>query len=93
MSSPHIVDLPEKLTIVTVEALHEQLEPLLNEHNEVVLNAELVSRVDTAGLQVLLSFCQALQKQHVAFSWSSPPDVLREGALQLGLFNLMALPE
>jgi len=93
VSSPHIVELPEKLTIVTVEALHEQLEPLLNENNDVVLNAESVARVDTAGLQVLLSFCQTLQKQHVSFSWTSIPDVLRDGALQLGLFELMALPE
>jgi anti-anti-sigma regulatory factor len=93
MPSPVSVELPEKLTIVSVDALHEQFEPLLQNSAELILSAESVARVDTAGLQIMASVCQSLRKQNISFSWSGVPEVLRESAAQLGMTELISLPE
>lgn len=91
MAAPIIVDLPESLTIASAEALHEQLEPVLSAHQNVVLNAEHVSRVDTAGLQLIFAFNCELQKHSLTLDWSAVPSVLIESAEQIGLKGLLAL--
>ncbi len=93
MPSPVSVELPEKLTIVNVDALHEQFEPLLQESAELILSAESVARVDTAGLQIMASVCQSLNKRNISFTWSQVPECLREGAEQLGMAEMISLPE
>ena len=85
MSDIAIVELPENLTIASVETLHEQLEPLLNAGNDVMLKAAGVTRVDTAGLQTLLAFHKALVTRSLRLSWSAPSQPLLETAEQLGL--------
>ena len=91
MSKPVVVDLPSNLTIATAETLHEQLEPLLNGSDDIVLNASAVERADTAGLQVLLAFSKALEARSVAITWSVPAKPLVDAAEQLGLKQLLAL--
>lgn len=91
MSDTAIVELPDNLTIASVEALHEQLEPLLNAGNDVMLNAAGVVRVDTAGLQTLLAFQRALLARSLQMSWSSPSPSLLDTAAQIGLRETLAL--
>ena len=91
MTSPLVVDLPEALTIANAEALHEQLEPALSAHQNVFLNAEHVSRVDTAGLQLLFAFNVELNKHELTLDWSDVPSVLRESAELIGLKGLLSL--
>lgn len=91
MPKPITVDLPERLTIMTAESLHELLEPHLQSQKDLVLNAENVERVDTAGLQVLLSFCQTLKGQNIGVTWSSPTEALSDGAVQLGIADILAI--
>jgi len=91
VASPITFDLPDNLTIANAEALHEELEPLANGSADVVLNASAVSRADTAGLQVLYAFQQALKSHDASISWSSPSSVLIETAEQLGLKQHLAL--
>ena len=91
MASPITFDLPENLTIASAEALHEELEPLANGSKDVVFNASAISRADTAGLQLLYAFQQALKSHNASLSWSSPSSVLVETAQQLGLDQHLAL--
>jgi len=91
VSSPTTFDLPDNLTIANAEALHEELESLANGSVDVVLNASAVSRADTAGLQILYAFQQALKSHNAKLSWSAPSSVLIETAEQLGLKQHLAL--
>jgi len=91
VASPITFDLPDNLTIANAEALHEELEALANGSADVVLNASAVSRADTAGLQILYAFQQALKSHDASISWSSPSSVLIETAEQLGLKQHLAL--
>lgn len=92
MSRPIVVDLPESLTIAVAESLHEQLEQLLPEGQDIILNGAPVSRTDTAGLQTLLGFSQTLASRNTSLSWLSPSSVLVDAAQQLGLQTLLRLP-
>lgn len=92
MTAPIVVDLPENLTIATAEVLHQQLEPVVDKHQNVILNAENVSRVDTAGLQLLYAFCSEQNQHQLTVDWSSVPSSLTDGASLLGLTEALALP-
>lgn len=91
MAAPTTFDLPENLTIATAELLHEQLEPFVNGNQDVVLNGSAVNRVDTAGLQLIYAFQQALKSHDASASWSAPSNTLLEVAEQLGLTQHLAL--
>ena len=93
MSETATFDLPAALTIASVEALHEKLEPLSIQGADVVVNGEGVERVDTAGLQLLLAFKQSLTKHNAGFKWQTPSQLLCEAADQLGLAGVLALQE
>ena len=89
--SKTVFDLPGNLTISTAEALHEELEPLLLKDNDIVVNGDNVVRVDTAGLQLMLAFKNALAKRNLGFSWKGFSTALFESAQQIGLTQLLAL--
>lgn len=91
MSQPIAVDLPERLTIAQVESLHEKLEQVSNESQEVSLNGGAVVKADTAGLQVLYAFIQEIKKQGADITWSSSSDELKEAADLLGLRESLVL--
>ena len=56
MSDVSVIDLPERLDISCVEALHLELDDALNSGNNITLNGENVTKLDTAGLQVIKAF-------------------------------------
>ena len=85
------LDLPDNLTISTAEALHEELEPLLLKDSDIEVNGGNVERVDTAGLQLILAFKNALAKRNLGFSWASFSEPLAGAAQQIGLTELLAL--
>lgn len=89
--SATILDLPANLTIATAEALHEKMEPLLIDDQDIAINGGEVERVDTAGLQLLLAFKNALVKRNMNFTWNTPSSHLVEAATQIGLQQLLAL--
>lgn len=91
MAAPLVVDLPENLTIATAELLHQQLEPVVEKHQDVILNAEHVSRVDTAGLQLLYAFFTEQQQHQLGVNWQSVPAALSDGAHLLGLSEALSL--
>lgn len=85
------LDLPANLTIASAEAFYEELEPLLLKDNDIVVNGKDVERVDTAGLQLILAFKNALSKRNLGFAWQQCSEVLTDSARQIGLEKLLAL--
>lgn len=91
MAAPTIVDLPENLTIAHAELLHEQLDAYTSESAGVILNAAAVVRADTAGLQLIYAFMQALRQHGAPCSWTAVPPVLVDAAAGLGLRDQLNL--
>lgn len=85
------LDLPENFTIAAAEGLHHEMEEMLAGGQDVVVNGSAVERVDTAGLQLLYSFQEALKGVEASISWSEPSTSLLEASEKLGLKELLAL--
>lgn len=81
------LQLPENLTIAHVNNLHEQMESLINQsdHDAISVQAEAVTRADTAGIQLLFAFSKAAKEHSITLSWKKPSDVLVGAAKTLGL--------
>lgn len=91
MAKPAVVSLPENLTIMSVDVLHEQLEALLVDSHDVSFDAAAVSRVDTAGLQLLFAFIRSMEKNGASCSWKSASELLIDASEQLGLKSHLKL--
>ena len=87
MSHTVELDLRENLTVAYVQALHEQLEAIVDDqrNDNIVAHAKGVKRVDTAGLQLLLVAKEAAKERQISWVWDAPSDVLIGGAKLLGL--------
>ncbi|HEY7773499.1 MAG TPA: STAS domain-containing protein [Marinagarivorans sp.] len=87
MSQSVELELPEILTVAHVQALHEQLEALIDDENNdsIVAHAKSVRRVDTAGLQLLLAAKAAATERQITWVWDQPSEVLLDGARLLGM--------
>ena len=87
MSQTVQLELPEHLTVAHVQALHEQLEALVDDQTNdgIIANAKDVKRVDTAGLQVLLVAREAAKERQISWQWDQPSEVLVGGARLLGM--------
>jgi ABC-type transporter Mla MlaB component len=83
----------ERLSIERVESLYSEMELAVREARDVELLASQVQFCDTAGLQLLLSLQQALQKQGLHIRWQAPSEVIYETSALLGLQNHLGLPE
>lgn len=87
------IDLPENMTIAKVHALHDEYEELLNGENieEICLNADKVEKVDTAGMQLILSVVRAGAERQTKVEWKSPSNSFMDTANILGLTQALAL--
>lgn len=93
MSQSVELELPEILTVAHVQALHEQLEALVDDENNdtIVARAKDVRRIDTAGLQLLLAAKVAAKERQITWVWDQPSDVLLDGAHLLGMKNQLEI--
>ncbi len=89
--SPSAVQLGDSLTIEQVGALHADLSGRLGE-THLVLDAGSLTRVDTAGLQLLTSFIRTAEGRGARVEWRAPQPALRESARRLGLEGALRLP-
>lgn len=79
--------LPERLQASQTEALLGDLKAAIADGDPLVLDASKVTKVDTAGLQLLVS----MAKTTSAWSWAQRSEVLQEAARRLGLEGLLKL--
>jgi anti-anti-sigma regulatory factor len=80
-----VVELPERLDITCVEALHLELEGALTSGKSVQLHGNHVARMDSAGIQLVKAFSDEAAKHHQDVVWDEPSDTILE---VLGLLNL-----
>lgn len=79
------LDLGNSLTIAEVRPLKGTLEQLLTPREPLSLDASRVERADTAGVQLLLSFCREAERLGLEVSWRSVSEPLFATASRLGL--------
>lgn len=85
--------LPENLTIANVHGLHEQLEALVGQDDQdnIVIQANAVTRADTAGIQLLLAFVNSAKEHQISLDWKDPSEKLISAANVLGLENALGI--
>ena len=87
MTSHAEIALPQNLTIAGLQALHDEMEALIDqkECESISLKGADVSRVDTAGMQLLLAFFQAAKERNLPIKWDGRSDKITSAAELLGL--------
>jgi len=85
------VNLEPILDIRHVEKLHNALDAALAEKKSVLLLADKVEKIDTAAMQILLSFIQQAKKQSIGVTWNTPSKVLYDYAQLLGIHQALQL--
>ena len=63
------LEIDEKLTIGQVEVIHSEWTEYLKAKQDISIDARNVKQVDSAGLQLLIAFVLAVNKQGKAVSW------------------------
>lgn len=79
------IQLPSHLTIRHIEQVYRQCEDALKGTANLRVDASEVSKVDTAGLQLLVVLKTEMDLQHSAIEWISITDELRNSAQFMGL--------
>lgn len=81
------------LNIARVESLHTELEELEKNAVSINLNANDVTRVDTAVLQLLVALFRSLSARELEVKWLGLSDEFRASAKLLGLETALKLNE
>jgi anti-anti-sigma regulatory factor len=84
-----VIKLPECLTIAETPHLHQILLQALEQELPLTLDESQLCRIDCSGLQLLLAFVQEALTSNRTVNWLNQSDVLVEGALQLGIQNIL----
>ncbi len=79
-----------ELDITGVLPVHEKLNELLNHQKQFVLNAENVTKIDGAGLQLIAAFVLAANKLNLQVSWTGVSEIFEKNAQILGLTEILA---
>jgi anti-anti-sigma regulatory factor len=79
-------------TVADASSLKTGLAKLLDESGSVALDISAVQRIDTAGLQVLVTFCRECESQGRQVEWRGSAPVITSAAKLLGLSALLKLP-
>ncbi|MCP3674946.1 MAG: STAS domain-containing protein [Gammaproteobacteria bacterium] len=92
MSDKTTLTLPEQLDIAQVVSLKDRMDKALAKEVSVFeLIAEKIERVDSAGMQLLLSFKNAVQEANKEFKLLKPSDEFLTAADLLGSTELLEL--
>lgn len=86
------VGVAERLLVEDTAAAHGQLGEALARGRPILLDATGLTRVDTAGAQLLAIFCVAAQQRGLNPQWRGVSPALRQVADQLGLPPVLGLP-
>ncbi len=87
------LSLAPQCTLRDAEALKATLAPLLEQPQDVVIDASAVQRIDTATLQLLVAFVVTRAAAQRAVRWRAPSEALVSSAARLGLVVAMRLDE
>lgn len=79
--------LPSALTIVQVEEYKSSVLMEIEGAHKVMVDDRKLIKVDTTGIQLLLSLLHTIISRGVELEWNSQNDLLKESVKQLGLEN------
>ena len=90
VSEENVIELTDVVDISKVETLFETLKKSVDQGGEVKLDASRVTRIDTAGLQLLYSFQELIKQQHGSVKVSSPSEDFMICARLVGFEKVLA---
>jgi anti-anti-sigma regulatory factor len=89
---PHMV-LDARLTIVQAADLHRALVTRLASGGPVAVDGSRVEEIDTSILQLLTSLWRTSLERGIPCTWHGVSDVLRQRAAQIGVAEMLHLPD
>lgn len=87
-SQDNSILLPPHLTIRQIEQVYRQCDDALKDTASLRIDASGVSKVDTAGLQLLIALKIEMDKQLSSIEWVAVADELRHAAHFMGVQDL-----
>lgn len=91
MQNKTSVSLGEVLCISDVQSMHGRLKKALEKSINIEIKAGAIQKVDTAGLQLIISLKKDIDIQGGKIIWSKPTKALIDSARLLGLFEDLGL--
>jgi len=89
----HIFHMDKQCTVREAEAFKLALLAAEDSSGDFVVDTAALERIDTAGLQLLLGFTARLKLMERRLVWGVVSPALRTGAKQLGIDQVLGLPE
>lgn len=83
--SEHTIKLDSELTIRNIQPIFAQLSKLLTHDEQLHIDASELSRVDTAGAQLLYLFSQTCESRSFKIDWLNCQPELRTDLKKLGI--------
>lgn len=77
--------LPTDLTIINVEDYKQEVLSILSVHPAFIIDDSQVQKVDTIGVQFVLSLIKLFQANNKEIQWEHHCKLLKETVVQLGL--------
>jgi len=79
------------LDIMHLENLKPRIEKAVEKKLPIVFIADKVERMDTSGLQLLLSAVKTIEQQGMTVSWQNPSDALVKACQLFGASSLLKI--
>lgn len=83
----YLLELPNNLTIVQVDEYKSSVLFEIQDATSVTIDDSQVAKIDTVGVQFLLSLISTMLAHSIAIEWNSQCSLLVESVKQLGLEN------
>lgn len=77
--------LPAELTIVQVDECKNQLVEFIDENEEITFDDSEVHRVDTVGIQLLLTAVTYVAAQNKKLHWQNQSKIINQSIKMLGI--------
>jgi len=87
-AAENVIRFPSQFTIRNIEEAYQRCEQALSDTGVLRIDVSEVTKIDTAGMQVLLALKKELEAQHLALEWVAVNDVVRDAAFMLGIRDL-----
>lgn len=85
MSKKTTVSLGNALDIMNVSGLKARLSSAMEKKLTVVLIADKIDKVDTAGIQLIYAFIKKIEQQDNTVVWQKPSDTLLQISETIGM--------
>jgi len=84
-TSADVINLGPELSIKTVAELKSSIEPFYASHANISLDASELQKIDTAGLQLLFSLKQSLDRRQQKINWVHSNAIINQAAEIIGM--------